>query len=80
MMPLRYLIAVLMYGLSVSGNAANAPHDAALEKLQAKIVARFYQTTYGAKARCPAETSLLKSRLQMLRSLRRRSSGPITNN
>ena len=55
MMQLCYLIALLMFGLSVSADAANVPHDAALEKLQAKIVSRFYQTTYGAKARCPAD-------------------------
>jgi len=55
MTQLRYLIVLLMSGIMVSANAANVPHDAALEKLQAKIVARFYQTTYGAKARCPAE-------------------------
>jgi hypothetical protein len=54
-MQMRYLIALLMFGFSLSADAANVPHDAALEKLQAKIVARFYQTTYGAKARCPAD-------------------------
>lgn len=48
-------IVLMIFGMMVSANAANVPRDTALEKLQAKIVSRFYQTTYGAKARCPAE-------------------------
>lgn len=51
----RYLIVLIVLAFSVSANAADVRPDAALEKLQAKIISRFYQVTYGAEARCPSE-------------------------